>query len=187
VTALYIWLDSWPVVAHWWLTGSSERNSAYWSSFSRTYVSRVINLMRSTSTAVGTTSTTLRGAWIDAKDIRIPETAAAIVYQSTWKTARYSAYAGRQVKYSTRRGASATIPFTGTGIAWIGPVGPTRGTARVYVDGKYVTTVNLRRSTFKARTLLFAKKFSSSGAHTLKIVVTSSGRPVAIDNFIVGT
>jgi hypothetical protein len=55
------------------------------------------------------------------------------------------------------------------------------------VDGKYVTTVNLRRSTFKARVLLFSKKFASSGAHTLRIVVTSSGRPVAIDNLIVGT
>ena len=187
VTALYGWLDSWSVVAHWWLTGSSERNSAYWSSFSRTYVSRVITLMRATTTAIGTTATTRAGSWIDAKDTRIGETSAAIVYRSTWKTAQYSAYQGRQVKYSTRSGASASMSFTGTGIAWIGPVGPTRGTARVYVDGKYVTTVNLRRSTFKARVLLFSKKFASSGAHTLRIVVTSSGRPVAIDNLIVGT
>ena len=187
VTALYGWLDSWSVVAHWWLTGSSERNSAYWSSFSRTYVNRVITLMRSTTTAIGTTATTRTGSWIDAKDTRIGETSAAIVYRSTWKTAQYSAYSGRQVKYSTRSGASASMSFTGTGIAWMGPVGPTRGTARVYVDGKYVTTVNLRRSTFKARVLLFSKKFSSSGAHTFKILVTSSGRPVAIDNLVVGT
>ena len=46
VTALYVWLDSWPAVAHWWLTGSAERNPALWSSFSRTYVSRVMAIMK---------------------------------------------------------------------------------------------------------------------------------------------
>jgi hypothetical protein len=69
----------------------------------------------------------------------------------------------------------------------MGPVGPTRGTARIYLDGKAVGKVDLRRSTFKARSVLFAKAFATSGQHTLRIVVTSSGRPVAIDEIIVGT
>ena len=66
--------------------------------------------------------------------------------------------------YATRTGASATLTFTGRGIAWIGPVGPTRGTARVYLDGKYVKTVDLRRSTFRARNLLFAKPFATAAS-----------------------
>jgi len=191
VTVLYYWLDSWPVVAHWWLTGSSERNSALWSSFSRTYVNRVMTIMRSVGGSVGglvsTTSSTLSTSWIDSTDKRLGETNAAIRYQSTWLTARYSGYSNRQVMYATRTGASATLTFTGRGIAWIGPVGPTRGTARVYLDGKYVKTVDLRRSTFRARNLLFAKPFATAGQHTLRIVVSSSGRPVAIDELIVGT
>ena len=191
VTVLYYWLDSWPVVAHWWLTGSSERNPALWSSFSRTYVNRVMTIMRSVGGSVGglvsTTSSTLSTSWIDSTDKRLGETNAAIRYQSTWLTARYSGYSNRQVMYATRTGASATLTFTGRGIAWIGPVGPTRGTARVYLDGKYVKTVDLRRSTFRARNLLFAKPFATAGQHTLRIVVSSSGRPVAIDELIVGT
>ena len=191
VTVLYYWLDSWPVVAHWWLTGSSERNPALWSSFSRTYVNRVMTIMRSVGGSVGglvsTTSSTLSTSWIDSTDKRLGETNAAIRYQSTWLTARYSGYSNRQVIYATRTGASATLTFTGRGIAWIGPVGPTRGTARVYLDGKYVKTVDLRRSTFRARNLLFAKPFATAGKHTLRIVVSSSGRPVAIDELIVGT
>ena len=191
VTVLYYWLDSWPVVAHWWLTGSSERNSALWSSFSRPYVNRVMTIMRSVGGSVGglvsTTSSTLSTSWIDSTDKRLGETNAAIRYQSTWLTARYSGYSNRQVMYATRTGASATLTFTGRGIAWIGPVGPTRGTARVYLDGKYVKTVDLRRSTFRARNLLFAKPFATAGQHTLRIVVSSSGRPVAIDELIVGT
>src|SRR4051812_12040091 len=151
VTALYYWLDSWSVVAHWWLTGSSERNSALWSSFSRTYVSRVITLMRSVAGSVGTTAVATSSSWIDSTDTRLAETNPAIQYRYAWLTARYSGYAGRQVKYATRTGAAATLSFTGKGIAWIGPVGPTRGSARVYIDGKYVTTVSMRRSTFRAR------------------------------------
>ena len=38
VTGLYNWLDTWPNVAHWWLTGSGERNRALWSTYSKTYV-----------------------------------------------------------------------------------------------------------------------------------------------------
>jgi Transglycosylase-like domain len=191
VTALYYWLDSWPVVAHWWLTGSSERNPALWSSFSRTYVNRVMTIMRSVggsvSGVISTMSSTSSSSWIDSTDTRLGETNPAIHYQSTWLTARYSGYSNRQVKYATRTGASATLTFTGKGIAWIGPVGPTRGTARVYLDGKYVKTVYLRRSTFRARNLLFSKPFSTAGQHTIRIVVSSSGRPVAIDELIVGT
>src|SRR4051812_14941066 len=179
VTALYNWLDSWPVVAHWWLTGSSERNSALWSSFSRTYVERIMTLMRSATGVTGTTGTsgTTSTSWIDARDRRIGDGSSLITYRSTWKVAGYPGYSNDRATYSTRSGASATITFTGRGIAWIGPVGPTRGTARVYVDGKAVASVDLRRSTFQPRKILFSRSLAA-GQHTLRIVVTSSRRPV---------
>jgi hypothetical protein len=185
-TALYVWLGSWPAVAHWWLTGSGERNPALWSSFSRTYVARVMAIMKTggTTPIVAASRSTFR---MDSTDTRVPETASAIAYRGNWSTARFSAYAGRQVKYATRTGAAATMQFTGTGIAWIGPVGPTRGAARVYLDGRYVTTVNLRRSTFHPRLVLFSRAFPAGGAHTIRIAVSSSGRPVAIDELVVGT
>ena len=186
VTALYIWLDQWPTVAHWWLTGSSERSSSLWSSYSRSYVQKIMTIMGSTSDVAGNLAATSTSSWISSDDTRLGETSAAIDYRLAWTTARYSAYSGHQVKYATRAGASATVAFTGTGIAWIGPVGPTRGTARVYIDGKAVTTVDLRRSDFVARKLLFSKALPA-GDHTFRIVVTSSGRPVAIDDFVIGT
>jgi Transglycosylase-like domain len=187
VTALYVWLDSWPVVAHWWLTGSSERNPSLWSSFSRTYVNRVMAVMKAGKDVVGQAAALKPVSWLDPRDTRVSETAATIVYRGSWSTARYSAYSGRQVKYSTKLGAAASMTFTGKGIAWIGPVGPTRGTARVYVDGLFVAAVNLRRSRFHARTLLFSRALPSGGQHTIRIAVSSSGRPVAIDELIVGT
>jgi hypothetical protein len=184
VTALYVWLDAWPTVAHWWLTGSSERTAALWSSYSRSYVQRVMTIMRATG-ATATAASSYK-AWIDSSDRRVGDGNPAIAYHATWSVARYGAYSGDRVMYATRTGASAKITFTGTGIAWIGPVGPTRGTARVYIDGKAVATVDLRRSTFQARKLLFARPLAA-GAHTFSIVVTSSRRPVAIDELIIGT
>jgi len=185
VTALYWWLDSWPTVAHWWLTGSSERNSSLWSSFSRSYVQKVMTVMAAAGDVAGTTSTTTTSSWITSNDTRLADTSKAIAYHLSWSTAAYATYSGGQVKYATRTGASATLTFTGNGIAWIGPVGPTRGTARVYIDGKAVATIDLRRSDFQARKLLFSRAVTP-GTHTFRIVVTSSGRPVAIDNLIVG-
>jgi hypothetical protein len=183
VTSLYNWLDSWPAVAHWWLTGSSERNPKLWSSYSRSYVAKVMGYMGSGTTA--TAKVVSSRGWIDARDTRLNDRSPAIKYASTWKNARYSAYAGHQVSYATRKGASASLAFTGTGIAWVGPVGPTRGKARVYVDGRLAATVNLRKSDFKARVILFAKPLKA-GKHTIRIVVATSGKPVAIDQLIVG-
>ena len=185
VTALYSWLDTWPTVAHWWLTGSSERNANRWSSYSRSYVAKIMKLMGSAAGGQSAKAGSSRG-WIDAKDTRLNDTHASITYASTWKNASYSAYAGRQVTYTTRKGATATLTFTGTGVAWVGPTGPTRGKAQVFVDGKLAATVNLRTSSFTPRKILFAKPLTA-GQHTLKIVVTTSGKPVAIDQLIVGT
>lgn len=185
VTALYNWLDAWPTVAHWWLTGSSERNANLWSSFSRTYVQRIMTIMGATTDVAGTAKTTSSKSWISSNDTRISDSAKTISYRFAWSTAKFASYSGHQVRYATRTGASAEISFTGKGIAWVGPVGPTRGKARVYIDGKAVATVDLRRSTFQARKILFARALPA-GAHTFKIVVLSSGRPVAIDELIVG-
>ena len=81
--------------------------------------------------------------------------------------------------------ANATLTFTGRGVTWFGPTGPTRGRAKVYVDGKLVRTVDLRRSAFHARSAVYSKRWSSSRTHTIRVVVlgTSGRSMVAIDDF----
>jgi hypothetical protein len=186
VTALYGWLDSWSVVAHWWLTGSSERNSARWSSFSRTYVARVIWLMHHPQGSVGGAGSSGKAA-TDSHGQRFGDASTAIHYEGSWATARYAKYSNQRVKYASRAGAAATLAFTGTAITWIGPTGPTRGAARVWIDGNLVATVHLLRSSFHARQVLFSNHFATKGAHTIRIVVVTTGRPVAIDELVVGT
>ena len=174
-TSLYRSLDSWKRVAYWWLTGSKQTSG--WSSYAKRYVDRVMRLYKSGGGAVEKASTSKRYG----------ESSKAIAYTGTWRTARHNAYAGDKVRYATSKGASATFTFTGSRVTWYGPTGPTRGKAKVFVDGEYVKTVNLRRGSFDARSALFRKSWASSGEHTIRIeVVGTAGHPmVAIDEFVV--
>jgi hypothetical protein len=186
VTDLWIWLDTWPNVAHWWLTGSGERNQALWSAYSRTYVAKIMAIYNATSDAqAGVAPTPIPTGAAVVATRRIPETNAGIAYSRGWTTAAHDGYAGGQVLYSERDGATATYTLFARSVTWVGPVGATRGKARIWIDGVDVGVVDLRRSTFRARVSLFTKTWSRAGAHTLGIQVLGAGRPVAIDEFVI--
>jgi hypothetical protein len=91
-----------------------------------------------------------------------------------------SAAAG-YVRYATRAGAAASVRFTGRAIGWVAPMGPTRGSAKVYVDGVYKATVSLYRSSFAARRIVFRASWASSGAHTIRIVVVGTAHRPRVD------
>jgi len=175
--AYYSALGSWRRVAYMWLTGSTRTSG--WSSYATRYVNRVMGYYNRTTTVAATAvSVPLR---------RYSEKSASIAYAGTWKTASYWRYAGDAAKYATAAGASATFTFSGSRVIWYGPVGPTRGQARIRIDGAYVTTVNLYRGSFNARSAVFSKSWTAAGAHTLVIeVVGTAGHPyVAIDELAV--
>jgi hypothetical protein len=73
--------------------------------------------------------------------------------------------------------------FTGREVSWISARGTGRGSARVYVDGKYAATVNLRTGTAGGRQVVFRKIFTSTGSHSISIRPTGSGR-VDLDGFL---
>ena len=77
--------------------------------------------------------------------------------------------------------------FTGSSVSWLGPKGPTRGLALVLLDGRAVARVNMWRSSFVARTVLFKRSFRATSLHTLTIkVLPMPNHPyVAIDGFVV--
>jgi hypothetical protein len=174
MTSLYRWLGSWRRVAYWWLTGSSRRTG--WSSSARRYVSKVMARYYGTTRRAGGSSLRVVG-----------ERSRSIDYGGTWRVARHGQYAGGAVRYAISRGASASLTFTGRAIVWHGPTGPTRGKARVFIDGRLVRTVDLRRSSFDARATLFSTRWSGAGRHTIRIVVLGTrGRAmVAVDDFTI--
>lgn len=186
---LYASLHSWRRVAYWWLSGSSSRSG--WSPRAKVYVAKVMRHYQHASpripTAPGGPGSHGGSHKPSAKRHRVSEHGVGVTYTGHWKTARHGSYAGDAVRYATGNGSTATIAFTGTAVTWYGPVGPTRGKARISIDGTYVRTVDLHRSNFTAHAAVFGRSWKVAGAHTLTIeVVGSGGHPmVAVDEFVV--
>ena len=112
------------------------------------------------------------------------EANSAIRYRGTWSTASSTAYLNGKAKYSKTAGASATFTVTGNRIGWLSYRSPSSGTARVYINGTLVGTVNLFSSTYQTKALVFSKSYSSVATRTVKIVVSgTAGHPrVTLDS-----
>jgi len=122
----------------------------------------------------------------DARLRWIADGSDAVAYGGRWNTAEHPDYQGGSARWSGSRGATATVEFDGREIAWLGPVGTTRGRAQVWLDGQALDTVALTAPSFDARRVLYVARATTSGRHRLEIeVVGTSGRVVAIDGFIV--
>jgi subtilisin family serine protease len=130
------------------------------------------------------------GTWTSEATItpvRYQQTSSTVSYSGSWRTLHTSSASGGSERYATRRGASVTFRFTGRAFAIVSPKGASRGTAKMYVDGHYVSTVNLHRSTWIPRIVVAGRSWSSSGSHTVKLVVDgTAGHPrFDVDAFLV--
>ena len=111
------------------------------------------------------------------------EGSSRFTWSGKWAFTSYSGYIGGRAKWSNSKGAVATFRFTGTRVSWIGPVGPTRGSAKIYLNGRYVKTVSTYSAHFAARRTLYTASWSTQAARKLQIVVVGTARhpTVAID------
>lgn len=127
------------------------------------------------------------GAWRSTSRVRgllVGDASTAVAYRGSWGTARFSGYFGGTVHYARRTGPTATLRFSGSGIALIGPRGPGRGRSAVYLDGSYIATIDQFAPAFVARRMLFVRNVRD-GTHTLVVkALGTAGRPmVAVDAF----
>jgi hypothetical protein len=172
---LYRWLGSWERVSYWWLTGSAQTTA--WSHAASQYVARVMAIFGGIEASPPTAEVLVHRS----------ERSSTISYGGAWHVARAPTYAGGRVSYASGAGATAAITFTGRRIAWYGPLGPTRGKARIVVDGVVQETVDLNRSRFQPRSLLYSHSWTAAGRHSLliEVVATSGHKLVAIDELVV--
>ncbi len=193
LTALYNWLGSWASVAHWWLTGNGDTNPAHWSDFSRGYVNHILGLMGApgiltrSSSSSSTPASVRRPAPRTAVTV-VDEASNDINFSGGWGEAEFAGYNGGQVRYAVEAKTSLWFSFRGSSISWIGPKGPTRGQARVYVDDQLIGTVDVYAARYRPRATIFSKAFDRVGSHTIRIeVVGTPGRQtIALDEFDVG-
>jgi hypothetical protein len=112
-------------------------------------------------------------AWVYGASFTVPRyqnTSSSIVYGGYWATSSSSSYSGGSERYTGTGGRSATFTFTGRAFGWVASVGPSRGKARVYIDGTWITDVNLYSSSTTYRKVVYTYYWSTSGLHTFRIV-----------------
>lgn len=113
------------------------------------------------------------GEWATSEPLTVTvhqQTAATWGKNSKWSTKTVSGALGGTVRRSRTSGATASLVFAGTQVAWIACLGKDRGKAQVYVDGKSRGTVDLYASSTHARRIVFAAKLAP-GTHTIEIKV----------------
>jgi hypothetical protein len=109
------------------------------------------------------------------------ETDSLLTYSGTWARVARNGASGGYVRYATGSTAVAKVTFTGRAVAWISPLGPSLGSARVYIDGTSVGTVDLNRATSSVQRIVYAASWSTAAAHVLEIHVLATARHPEID------
>lgn len=128
----------------------------------------------------------LAGSWTNwvstaaFKAVEVDEGSASIVYAGRWRDVGSS-------KMTTAAGATAKLTFTGTTVAWSAVRGPSKGRASVYIDGVFVKTIDLHKSTVENSYEAYRRTWATAGKHTILVkALGTSGRPeVHIDWFLV--
>ncbi|HET7030843.1 MAG TPA: hypothetical protein VFI34_10055 [Candidatus Limnocylindrales bacterium] len=143
------------------------------------YRYRVYALDRAGNRSAGILSATVRAA-------AYQDTNASVVYRGAWRKTTSTVYSGGTVHWANAKAGtvtSASLRFSGRSVAWVAALGPTRGKARVYVDGRLITTVNLHATATTYRRSVFARSWTAVGTHTIR-VVAYTGR-LDVDAFLV--
>jgi len=105
---------------------------------------------------------------------RLEDDASSVRFSGRWGFRNSEGASGRSERYSRTAGASAWTAFSGTGVTWIAPVGPDRGRARIYIDGKSAGTVDLYRSAVATAQPVWERAGLGNSRHTIKVVVLGS-------------
>jgi subtilisin len=125
--------------------------------------------------------------WADGPTLTsslIQDRSSAVAYSGTWTKAIYSLASGGTTTYAKSAGARARTTFSGRAVAIVAPLGPTRGSATVYVDGVYRATISFRASSGTSRVVMYSTTFATLGTHTIELRPTGNGR-VDLDAFVI--
>jgi Tol biopolymer transport system component len=113
-------------------------------------------------------------AEVELTPIRYEQTNPKLVYAGAWKTTASASASGGSFRWANSPGASVTIKFTGTHLAWIAKKSPVYGKARITLDGGTPVTIDLYGATTTWRQQVWNTGTLASGAHTVMIEWTGT-------------
>lgn len=102
------------------------------------------------------------------------ETNPLLSYSSGWTRGTASVHSGGGYAYASKAGATTTVRFRGTSIAWIGPKAPSYGRAEVILDGTSRGTVSQYASSVSYQQTVWSISGLPEGEHTLVIRATGT-------------
>jgi hypothetical protein len=182
-----------PGVDHYILQRSSNGGST-WTSVSGSMSSPTADVVVPSSGTVrfrvrAVDSFDRSGLWATGPTLTprlVQQSSTAVRYGSGWTTTKSSLLSGGSARYAKAARSTASYAFTGRSIALVSTTALSRGKVKVYVNGVYLTTVDLRSSSTRYRALVWQRAWSTSATRTIKLVVVgTSGRPrVDLDAFV---
>jgi spore germination protein YaaH len=117
------------------------------------------------------------------------QTSSAVRFSTGWSPVN-SVYAfGGSLRRTTTGGRTVTFTATGRQYAFVSRLGPTEGSAAIYVDGVYQGQVSMYASSVGHKRVVWAKDFGTSQSRTITIrALGTSGHPgVYVDAILVGS
>lgn len=147
-----------------------------------------VRIVRSSSSASGKYLT------VDAVDVlgtivgtgRIEQTDTRIAYAGSWATYSASGASGGSYKRASTSGASVTVDFNGTYLAWIATRGTTLGAAWVSLDGGSAKKIDLAALAVAYQQKVWDTGELTLGDHEVKIwwdTANAAGKYMSIDAF----
>ena len=95
-----------------------------------------------------------------------------------WQRENVTAASASTVTYATRPGSQSALYFTGRALGVVATLGPDRGRARIYVNGKLLGEVDLYAPEHRWRVLVFTKQWAASKRRVVRIdLVDEPSRP----------
>ncbi|HEX2756547.1 MAG TPA: S8 family serine peptidase [Candidatus Limnocylindrales bacterium] len=126
-------------------------------------------------------------AWANGPSVTgvlVQDRSSAVSYSGTWTKASYTYASGGSTTWAVSKGARARTTFSGRGIALVAPTSSTRGSAAIYIDGVYRTTISFRSAANHGRVVLYSTSFATLATHTIELRLSGNGR-VDLDTFVI--
>jgi hypothetical protein len=145
-----------------------------------------------TTTTIATTTTTAATpttANAIFAPIRYEQTEARLVYSGAWNTANDGSASGSSFSFASSGGASVSVTFEGTYLAWIAKKAPAYGLAAVTLDGRNLGAIDLYSTSIGWQQKVWGSGKLKSGLHTVTITWTgkknaaATGDSISVDAF----
>jgi hypothetical protein len=109
----------------------------------------------------------------------------AVAYSGRWARLYRPAASAKHVSVAQSGAVRSRLVFYGKAIAWVAPTSPEGGTASVFVDGRYIRTVDLASPEPLERQVVLFHSLRRLGWHSIAIRPRLAPVEVPVDAFVV--